>query len=397
MRSFRLGNHRSFRDEHELLLMPVYSKDRLVLPVAAIYGANASGKSSLLNGLRFMAEAVRDSHAFSKPDRGLRRQPFKLDRAARNRPSVFVVELVLKGIRYTYGFEMDDQRVVAEWLYSYPEKKRRVLFERDGDRFKLGGTLEHRSTWKAVIDLLRPQALLLSIAGPSKITTFSVVYEWFTRHLQFCSDVGASVDENALVDFLQLGVKQRDELLALVRTADIGISDVVLVEEGLGPDRQTRVGIRHGSGAELFGLPEESAGTLSWLGLLPTVLTVLDQGGTLVIDEIDTSLHPRLTASLVALFRDEAVNMREAQLIFSTHDASLLSPVMGEEVLTREDVWFVQKNDEGASELYALSDFKPRKEGENLERRYLGGSYGAIPNVFAEDLVHALRGADGAA
>lgn len=397
LRSFRLGNYRSFRDEHELLLMPAYSKDRLVLPVAAIYGANASGKSNLLNGLRFMAEAVSDSHAFSKPDSALRRQPFKIDRAARERPSVFVVELVLKGIRYTYGFEMDDHRVVAEWLYSYPVKKKRVLFERDGDQFKLGDTLEHRSTWKGVIDVLRPQALLLSIAGPTKDTDFSVVYEWFTRQLRFCLNVGAAVDENALVDFIQLGAKERNDFRALARAADVGISAVVTVEEGLGPDRRTRVGIRHGASPELFGLADESAGTLSWLGLMPTVLTVLDQGGTLVIDEIDTSLHPRLTASLVALFRNEVFNTRDAQLIFSTHDASLLSPILGDEVLTREDVWFVEKGADGASELFALAEFKPRKEGENLERRYLGGSYGAIPDVFAEAFVEALRGVDGAA
>jgi AAA15 family ATPase/GTPase len=109
----------------------------------------------------------------------------------------------------------------------------------------------------------------------------------------------------------------------------------------------------------------------------------------LVIDEIDASFHPLLTARLIALFRDSSANPQGAQLIFSTHDASLLSPVLGEEVLRRDEVWFVQKDSAGGTELYPLSDFHPRK-GENTERRYLGGSYGAAPVLFAENFTDAV-------
>ena len=204
---------------------------------------------------------------------------------------------------------------------------------------------------------------------------------------------------DAITEFLAANRADRDAIVDLIRVADLGISDLVLLDlQRHDGSARHELFLAHGDAEVVLPLSDESAGTRSWLGLLPTVLTVLRAGGTLVIDEIDESLHPRLTAALVGLFRDPGVNHRNAQLLFTTHDASLLSPVLGDEVLTREDVWFVDKGGDGASELYALTDFKPRKEGENLERRYLGGSYGAVPDVQVEALVTAMmRGVDGAA
>jgi uncharacterized protein len=397
LRSFRLGNHRSFRDEHELLLMPVYSKDREVLPVAAIYGANASGKSNLLDGLRFMRRAVRDSFAAWKPEAGVPRRGFAFE--DEDRSSVFVVELVLDDVRYTYGFEVDDWNVREEWLYSYPESRKRVLFERDENGLRFGTTVEDRPRLEVLGSLLRPNALFLSLAAQSASALVLPVWEWFTEGLHFRAEANAPVSEDAITDFLIANDGEHRRIVDLVRVADLGISSLHLLEVTRhdGSVRHDLL-LAHGSADVLLSLSDESAGTRSWLGLLPTALTVLRTGGTLVIDEIDASLHPRLTAALVGLFRDPQANSAGAQLVFTTHDASLLSPVLGDEVLTREDVWFVNKGDDGASELYALTDFKPRKEGENLERRYLGGSYGAVPDVQAEAFVTAvLRGADGEA
>ncbi len=134
--------------------------------------------------------------------------------------------------------------------------------------------------------------------------------------------------------------------------------------------------ITHGSVG--FELQDESEGTRLWLDLLPEVITSLGSGRTLVIDEINTSLHPLLVRKLVGLFRDPAMNVGRAQLLFTTHDAFLLAPVAGESGLERDEVWFVEKHANGASDLYPLTDFKPRNE-HNLARRYLGGAYGAIP------------------
>lgn len=396
LRSFRLGNHRSFRDEQELLLMPAYSKDRLALPVAAIYGANASGKSNLLDGLRFMANAVRDSFASWRPEGGVPRHPFKLDPDPRNTPSVFVAELVEDGVRYTYGFEVDDNCVREEWLYSYPEKRKRVLFERDHDEIKFGTTTsDTRAKLEVLEDLVRPNSLFLSLAAQLSLGSLLPVYRWFVSKLAFRLDVGNLVNEVAIANFIHANGDMRGRVVELLKLADLGISDVVV--DRVHSLTRKRVRLAHGSTGDLFDFADESAGTRSWLTLLATVLPVLRDGGSLVIDEIDASLHPRLTACLVRLFRDQVTNRHDAQLIFTTHDASLLSPVLGDDVLTREDVWFVEKKEDGASVLYPLTDFRPRKEGENLERRYLGGSYGAVPDVLAEDFAAALGGGVGTA
>lgn len=426
LRSFRLGNHRSFRDERELLLMPAYSKDRDVLPVAAIYGANASGKSNLLDGLQFMASAVRDSFAVWPPEGGVPRQAFKLDES-HGKPSVYVVELIEAGVRYTYGFEVDDRRVREEWLYSYPEKRKRILFERVGSEIKFGTTVADGGAKGDVLrGLLRPNSLFLSLGAQSGLEAVLPVQRWFAHKLVFRGEAHAQFDHGVITRFLRSNDGLTDRLVSLLRIADLGITGISC-SEGWRPDedetaailrglesrepdeqlrevletflrKQDRVRLTHGSANRTFDIGEESAGTLSWLMLLPAVLGMLRDGGTLAVDEIDASLHPRLTAALVGLFRSAEVNAGGAQLIFTTHDASLLSPVLGDEVLTREDVWFVDKNSEGASDLYPLTDFKPRKEGENLERRYLGGSYGAVPDVQAEAFVSAvLRGVDGAA
>ncbi|MGH3622880.1 MAG: AAA family ATPase, partial [Sciscionella sp.] len=163
LRSFRLGNHRSFDDEQELLLMPSLPSDaRVALPVTAIYGANASGKSNLLDGLRFMRQAVLGSFSQWDAEGGVPRRPFRLAPGSRSRPSAFVVELSVERVPYTFGFTVDDERVREEWLYSYPEKRKRVLFERDDEGISFGSTVpEMKAKLDVLRELTRPNALFL--------------------------------------------------------------------------------------------------------------------------------------------------------------------------------------------------------------------------------------------
>lgn len=397
LRSFRLGNHRSFRDEHELLLMPAYTKDREILPVAAVYGANASGKSNLLTGLRFMATAVRDSFASWNPGLGVPRRRFALD-DDEDSPSVFVVELVLDGVRYTYGFAVNDFEVLEEWLYAYPEGRKRVVFERGFHGVKFGSTVGDKPKLELLSNLLRRNALFLSLAAQSDIAPVLPVRTWFLEALRFRLGDCVHVDEAGIVDFLDANKADHDTVVDLVRAADLGISRLFTVSvDGVDGSKLRRLRVEHGVGKWLFPLTDESAGTQSWLGLLPTALTVLRDGGTLVIDEIDASLHPLLAARLIGLFHDAEVNSAQAQLIFTTHDATLLHPPLGEEILARDEIWFVEKDrNSGASTLYPLTDFKPRSE-DNLERRYLAGRYGAVPDLSEETFSEAVRGARGEA
>ncbi|TWP50218.1 AAA family ATPase [Lentzea tibetensis] len=397
LRSFRLGNHRSFRDEQELLLMPAYSKDRLALPVAAIYGANASGKSNLLDGLRFMAEAVRDSFASWRPEGRIPLDPFRFV-SAQDPPSVFVVELVLEGVRYTYGFEMSHRRVLEEWLYSYPEKRKRVLFERNGDEVKFGTSMPDRAKLDVLVKLLRPNSLLLSLAAQSNVAQVLPVFRWFTSAVWFRFAGEEPLSEEDIAEHFAGDSPMSKQLIDLVRAADFGISNVTVhAPHPQEDDGRPRVVVQHGGHSKLLWLGEESAGTRSWFGLLPTALTVLRDGGVLLIDEIDASLHPLLAGRLVGLFKDLSTNPSGAQLIFTTHDATLLHPPLAEELLARDEIWFVEKDSAtGVSRLYSLVDFKPRSE-DNLERRYLAGRYGAVPELFEDRFAEAVRSADGEA
>ncbi len=186
LRSFRLTNHRSFATEQELSLLPVYDRDRTALPVAAIYGANASGKSNLLDGLAFMQEAVLRSFQSWDAEGGVPRRPFRLDPAVRPQPSGYVVDLMLGEVRYTYGFTVADDRVLEEWLYSYPEKKKRVLFERLDGRIRFGSTLSGaRAKLDVLYELTRPNALFLSVAAQSEIELVMPIHRWFRSELSF--------------------------------------------------------------------------------------------------------------------------------------------------------------------------------------------------------------------
>ncbi len=394
LRSFRLANHRSFAAEQELSLLPVYDRDRAALPVAAIYGANASGKSNLLDALAFVQDTVLHSFRSWDAEGGVPRRPFRLDPALRAQPSGYVVDLTLDEIRYTYGFTVDDRKVLEEWLYSYPEKKKRVLFERLDGRIRFGSTVGgDRAKLDVLHELTRPSALFLSVAAQSEIRLAMPIYHWFQFGVIFRGPEPIPGTARRVHQYVRDDPERQQMLVDLLATADVGISDIQVVEQKVSAEPELamlRLIFEHRGSSEMFELAEESAGTRSWLSLLPDVLDALEAGGTMVIDEIDASLHPLLTARLIGLFREPETNPRGAQLIFTTHDASLLGTALGEEVLARDQIWFVEKDRNGASRLYPLSDFKPR-EGENRERRYLGGSYGAVPVVsptgFADTVV----------
>ncbi|MBB5155684.1 AAA family ATPase [Saccharopolyspora phatthalungensis] len=437
LRSFRLGNHKSFLEEQELMLMPSIDRKRFVLPVTAIYGANASGKSNLLDGLQFMRSAVLSSFRRWDALEGVPRMRFRLDPRAAESPSIFVAEFRVEDVPYTYGFTLNDERILEEWLYSYPKNRSRKVFERSRDQVKFGSTLaESHAKLEVLEEMTRHNALLLSVAIQSNVDFAKPVYQFFSRFLIF-SGVGAGPVSASAARFVDARPENRERVVELLRVADMGITDLVIEEnedpfwrrrqrevearlkavESQVADSGTEVDPRHienlrreldefrqgpartvyqiktvhGHSEYLFDLTDESQGTRSWLRLIPTALTALDRGSVLVVDEIDSSLHPLLTARLVGLFRDERTNPNGAQLIFTTHDTSLLGTMLDGEVLQRDEVWFVSKKDSGSSDIYALSDFKPRA-GENTERRYLRGSYGAVPFLDHDDFVAAVGG-----
>ncbi|MGW3653886.1 AAA family ATPase [Streptomyces sp. NPDC000878] len=419
--SFRVANHRSIRQEQQLNLHPVYDDDRPpgtgweAVPVAGVFGANASGKTNLLDALEYMARMVVSSHRDAEPDGGILRHPFLLDDDAKGEPSWYVADLLLDEVRYTYGFAVDDDRVIEEWLDSYPMNKKRELFSREGDSVKPGASQDTRELG-LVESITEPNVLFLSLAARSRQRDFRPVYDWFARRLQFRRTNEARMPYRLSAMRALEDADRHPEIMDLLRAADLGIEGcgmerVVLDEENLrrqyggrripsrllreledeGPREGVRpwVGHRGRNGVVQMDLHDESAGTQALLEQAPRFLAVLRRGGTFVVDEIDASLHSLLTARLIKLFQNPETNPHRAQLLFTTHDPSLLGRRDGDDILKRDQVWFVEKGEFGETSLYSLTDFKPRKD-ENRERRYLGGSYGGIPFIdesFTEALL----------
>lgn len=338
-------------------------------------------------------------------------------------PSRYAVDLVLDGVRHSYGFAVDDAAVVEEWLYAYPYGRKRVVFERDGEKIEFGSTVRDNRVG-LIGDSTRPNALVLSAAARANQPDVMPVYEWFRSGIV---TLGPEVPNAALAERLEKGGDAVSPLVDLIRAADLGIADVqvarvaddtvvrllsrnldatvaelrarmpdlsrddaeAMVRDVIDRSRTPSLTFLQGPHATPLTVEEQSEGTRTWLRLVAAGLNALDTGAVLVVDEIDSSLHPRLTARLIELFRDGRTNVHNGQLLFTTHDATLLGTSFGSEILGRDEVWFVEKDGTGATRLYPLSDFHPRKE-ENAERRYLGGSYGAVPAVFSDTLVERL-------
>lgn len=413
---FRAENHRSIRGELALSMAAVRANDGAdprpravpastdpLLPVAAIYGANASGKSNVLSALSFMRDAVVHSHRSWPPDGGVPRAPFAWG-DSRERPSMFELTFVLGGERYEYGFAANSSCFLEEWLYAWPHGRKQVWFERDGQEFKTGEHL--RGENRVVAAVTRANALFLSSAAQLQHAQLSPVYRWISR-IRVESGGHPAVRQRASAHLARLGLAPQQEqlglfgnpdsvgrearfiaFLALLRAADVGIRDVKLVQEdgpvrGMGFATRPRVYLQHGEGDDAWlPLEEESHGTQTLFHMAAPLLDVMDRGGVLVVDELEKSLHPLLALQIVRQFNDPTLNPKNAQLLFTTHDTNLLGTVVGEPALRRDQVWLTEKNESGGTELYPLTDYQPRKQ-ENIERGYLQGRYGAIPFLGA--------------
>ncbi|MDG4764145.1 ATP-binding protein [Solwaraspora sp. WMMD406] len=427
--SFRFANHRSFRDEQQLNLTPVYGSDAgdpsvvEAVPVAGVFGANASGKSNLLDALSFLRDLAVDSDRRVEPGLGLPRRPFRLEPEFVTSPSRYVVDLLLNGIRHTYGCTIDNERVVEEWLYHYPLKKKRRIFERDGDQFAWGEQSGRHGDLEKIAEITAPTALYLSTAArfthrtPAPTATTSdplqQVYLWFRglRSRRRPSVLYFGAMAHAWPD----GTPEQRHLVALLQAADLGILDVrveqyhrevlaIADEEAYALDRTASRQIgevegrrlkfthRGANGETILDLADESTGTQQLLDLSIVAMDTLRDGGLMTVDEIDASLHPMLTAKLIGLFQSSTTNPRRSQLLFTSHDVTLLGTFDSEEVLLRDQIWFTEKNNDGASVLYPLTDFRPRRAGENRPRRYLNGNYGGVPDLSTDLFEQALVG-----
>lgn len=406
---FSFENYRSVRDPVTLSMVagrarllpenccpcPGEKKLRL-LKCAVVYGANASGKSNLIMALRCMVGMVRRGLTAEPSRFQPRLAPFRLDPLTAAEPSRFEIIFTSGGVRFVYGLAVRDATVHQEWLHAWPRGKMRLVFERTTSAEGEAG-LETGPDWKpearSLAESMPDGELLLSHPAAADHPMVRTARDWFDHEIRCVGPFPDFTGElDATTELATIDPEARKRLVEFLRLADLGISDfriepdgavdpndpastarlrsrITLIHEAVSPEGET-------TEVPLDSFEEESSGTQKFFALAGAWFEALNRGTLLVVDELDLRLHPLLTRRLVELFYDEQSNAKGGQLIFTTHDSSLLNA----ELFRRDQVWFAEKTPEGATSLYSLADFRPRR-GENFRAGYLEGRYGAIPFV----------------
>ena len=398
---FRVKNYCCLRDEQVLSLVPssdtsllesntyetgVPSVPRL-LRTAAIYGPNAGGKSTVLRAFQTMLSMVIFSADLETKGKFLP-VPFLLDDASHDEPTAFEISFLHNNKRYQYGFSCQSKQIFEEYLLEYNSSRPKTIFQRlydstlDKDVYTFSRALRGpKNVWR---DATQKNVLFLSRAAQLNSEQLSPIWEKnfasafvFNRHLRPSLHVFLQhIYENKSI---------KQHICQLIKAADINIKDIDIQEkhqehnnDGNIIEKKYRLSFIHATEYGDISLPAgiESEGTMRLLYYLIPLLDALNLGCVLAIDELDASLHPLLVRRVVEMFQSPKTNPKGAQLIFTTHDTSLLQDM--ETLFRRDQVWFVEKNEDQASELYSLAEFKTQK-GEDFSLAYLRGLYGGIP------------------
>lgn len=411
---FEVTNFRSISETVELSMVAVdgdrdaarYAPNvsESVLTRAAIYGPNASGKSNVLAALVWLVDAVRDSLRMWEDEVPV--EPFAFADGP-SRPTEFTIDFIVDGVRFEYTLEVDSAAVRHEVLRHYPQKKARKIFERNGADVTMNRALGSSAPF---LELLTPTTLLLTLARRFGMPEAAAFAHALTGTMAFGHLPGRNVRYGSFRSDLRSTIRlfesvragqgslfeddlagERDRALALLRLADLGVNDVLIDREEsdyrLG-DRPAPARLRarlvHSTvaGDATLDLHQESEGTRTWFALIGPVIESLRSGSPIIFDELDASLHPVLSAELIRVFQDRSTNPHGAQIIFTSHDTSLLNH------LNRDEVWLTQKRTDGSTELGALAEFAGERvrRSANIESAYLHGRYGALPDIDPAEL-----------
>ena len=409
---FYFSNYRSFEGEGILDMRASGSNElsshirntlnEKVLPVTAIYGANASGKSSVFEAFQFMVLCVLESLSFSDDNK---KNPYKLKvdsfkfSESREKPSEFEINYIdkkgKKELYYNYGFKIDNSGILEEYLVSNTKTgvKRNedytYIFKREkNQKLYLDSSIEK---FRENLEIsLKEKTLLVSLGAKLNIDEFIRVRTWFinTEVINFSNSLYGAFLENILPNNIIESEEVRKNLISFINSFDDSIIDIE-VEKISAIDENDKDNYRvftihksdKGISTARISMNEESSGTKKMFSLYQTLLDVLEKGGVFFADELDIKLHPLLMRNILLTFTDKEKNSNNAQLIFTTHNTIY----MDMDLLRRDEIWFVEK-DNGVSNLYSLDDItnekgeKVRKDS-NYEKHYLLGNYGAIPNL----------------
>lgn len=378
-------------------------KNLNVLKTATIYGANASGKSNVLKAIGFFAFFLGKSHEMQQGKK-IEVEPFKLDKNCINKPSTFDIIFKTEGIKYAYGFSCTKEKVIDEYLYYYPNGRQSIIFERENtNKYRFTNDIEKQTQIKDKFN--SPNKLYLAIASLWEYDKAQIPFKWIDNNLSIL--INHTKLESLTASFMKEDESINKRVKILLKNAVNDIEDIIFNEIDIDLEKDTILQYLNKEAKEKlfnnskekllkintlhkmndseefieFDLRDESDGTKKLFGLLGIWLDVLDNGLTLIVDELDIRLHSKLTRFLVEMFNNPEFNKNNAQLIFSTHDTNLLD----QDLFRRDQIWFTEKKDDKSTDLYSLDDFNVRKDAA-IEKGYLQGKYGAIPYLKGDCL-----------
>ncbi|WP_413166957.1 AAA family ATPase [Capilliphycus salinus ALCB114379] len=394
---FSVGNYLSFQDVVTFSLVtakiPIPDKklrnnsvkiDRQLslLKTSVIYGANSSGKSNLIQAFNFMSHWVLDSVENPTLNATFPVKPFRLNSATLNQPSQFEIVVVIDKIIYRYGFEINTEEILAEWLYYVPEDQEITLLKRELNQFEFFPPFP---TIPELTPQIKPQNLLLSFTDQFNIPIMQPLWKWFHHNLEIIPEFPREIINNTTVKLL-INPEYKEQILQFLKRFNLGIDNieieslsdntrskppVKIIRSRYHPDKQQTT-------SQSFDLyQEESRGTQKLLQLAIILVDVLNSGKVIFIDSLDLNLHPLITKTIIELFHQRETNPQNAQLIFTAYDTSLLNP----KLFRRDQIWFTAKDIKeniGKTELYALAEFKIKNDS-SYDQDYLLGKYGGIP------------------
>ena len=392
----KFANILSFKDEQEIFFtaeskytnMPTnYIRnekaigEEMITPVTAFYGANASGKSNIIKILNEIVSSL--LNRMDKKSSSDFYQPFALSEETLNKPSLIEIDFSVEAKRYILSMTFDKEGILSENLVEYAQKTKNILYKREKDKLvktdkkiisKFDTALTETSLEK------RKDLLVLDILDTRGLAYIHKIFEALKEITKttFANIIATYLNIDDLAERLYNSPKLLSQVIAFIKYADLGVVGLKVLKNEPQSANKYRILFEHnGKDGKLYDMPmnSESTGTNQFAKYLVTFIPSLLEGGIFVVDELEENLHPMMLAKLVEMFNVPNINKGRAQLIFSTHDTSILKS----DILKRDEIWFVEKNEEGCSEVYPLTEFKAIREGFNYEKGYLEGRFGAIP------------------
>lgn len=403
---FSVENYRSFRDRQIFTMIPDDGKNEIfsnserindkytLLKAGVVYGANASGKSNLVRAIDAMRNLIVHSSELDPNESFKEYDPFAFNSRTSQAPVVFGINFLIKGIRYSYEFSLLAHKVLEEKLFFYPEGRESKLFKRIGQEYDFGDYLKGQKV--IVSKLTNENQLFIAKAALNNIPQLKEVYSFFSRNLNTLSASELSKRKHIfsarsyytdeIASTLHKAGRNHTftkQFKALLNSFDTGIEEIE-IEKTL-PFDEYEITVKHSlyddsqikTGSIDRDFNEESTGTQKLFAIGGLILQGLMNGQTVIIDEFEQSLHPLISSYLLQLFHDPKINTKGAQLIVATHDTNLLTQTD----LRRDQIWIVEKDKTGASELFSLADMSGIPKGAPYEKWYLSGRIGGIPSI----------------